>query len=100
MSPPSNSDSKPPSESTDHEHDQLFFVSFGLIVSARFLDVEKIRKAVEGAGGKIAFQTVTKEPLYLLRHYEVEQIVQGDVDQMKELAELHNRKSKERRVEK
>jgi hypothetical protein len=60
-------------------------------------DVAKIRAAIENADGKIAFQTVSGGPLYLLRHYEVEQIIQGDLDR---LVEVHNRKSKERRVEK
>jgi hypothetical protein len=66
-------------------------VSFGLVVSARMADVAKIRAAVENAGGKIAFQTVSSGPLYLLRHYEVEQIIQWDIDHL-----VHNRKLKER----
>lgn len=95
MSPTSNSDSTLASESADH--DLAFYVSFGLIISARMADVAKIRAAIENAGGKIAFQTVSGGPLYLLRHYEVEQILQGDIDH---LVEVHKRKSKERRVEK
>ena len=91
MSPTSNSDSTLASESAD----QGFYVSFGLIISARMADVAKIRAAIENGGGKIAFQTVSGGPLYLLRHYEVEQILEGDVDH---LVEVHKRKSKERRM--
>jgi hypothetical protein len=58
-------------------------------------DVPKIRDAVERLGGKIAFQTVTTSELFLLRRYQVERILDGDLDQ---LAELHKRK--QRRVEK
>jgi hypothetical protein len=73
------------------------FLSFGLIVSARKEDEIGLRKAIEKAGGKIVFQTVTTAPLYVLRHYQVEQILQGEVSW---LQAVHDRKSKERRVEK
>jgi hypothetical protein len=86
-----------PTQASASQADRQFYVSYGMIVSARLGDVEKIRAAVEGLGGKIVFQTVTSAPLYLLRHYQVEQILQGDVSQLRE---AHNRKSKERRVEK
>jgi hypothetical protein len=82
---------KPPSEASA---DRQFFVSFGLIISTRLVDVEKIRQAIQGLGGKIAFQTVTTAPLYVLRHYQVERAIQGDLS---ELVELH--KKKLRRVE-
>ena len=82
---------------SDSQADRQFFVSYGVIISARLADVESIRKAIEEAGGKLAFQTVTSAPLYLLRHYQVEQILQGDLSH---LAEVHSKKSKERRVEK
>ena len=91
-----SSEPSPPSESPAQQ-DRQFYVSFGLIVSARLGDVEKIRSVVQGLGGKIVFQTVTSAPLYLLRHYQVEQILQGDVSQLRE---AHSRKQKERRVEK
>jgi hypothetical protein len=92
LSPTSNSDSILASVSADLG----FYVSFGLVLSARLADIPKIRKAIERLGGKIAFQTVTKEDLFLLREYQVERILDGDLDQ---LAELHKRKQ-ERRVEK
>jgi hypothetical protein len=76
--------------------DMGFYISFGLVLSARLVDVPKIREAIERLGGKIAFQTVTKEDLFLLREYQVERILDGDLDQ---LAELHKRKQA-RRVEK
>ncbi len=94
MRPPSTLETTPSSASAE---DQQFFVSFGLIVSARMADVAKIREAIERLGGKIAFQTVSSGPLYVLRHYQVEQILQGDIGQ---LAEVHSRKQKERSVKK
>jgi len=86
--------SKSPSES---QADREFYVSYGLIMSVRLVDVDRIRGAVEQLGGKIAFQTVTPAPLYLLRHYEIEQILRGDRAQLLQLREVHDRKSKERR---
>lgn len=86
---------QPSSPSESSIQDRQFYVSFGMIVSARLGDVEKIREAVEALGGKIIFQTVTSAPLYLLRHYQVEQILQGDVSLLRE---AHDRKSKERSV--
>lgn len=84
----------PPSESAA---DRQFYVSYGLIISTRMGDVEKIREAVQELGGKIVFQTVTSAPLYLLRGYQVEHILQGDVS---ELLEAYTRKQKDRRLEK
>ena len=77
--------------------DRQFYVSLGLIVSIRLGDVEKIREAIQDLGGKIAFQTVTPAPLYVLRHYQIEQILRGDLSHIRE---IHERKSKERRLEK
>jgi len=77
--------------------DQQFYISFGLVVSARLADVAKIRDAVERLGGKIAFQTVSNGDLFLLRRYQVERALAGDVSQLRE---IHNRKSGERRNEK
>jgi len=71
--------------------DQQFYVSFGLIVSARMADVARIREAVERLGGKVAFQTVSSGPLYVLRHYQVEQLLRGDTSWLRE---VHSRKSK------
>jgi hypothetical protein len=82
----------PPSES---EADEQYFIGVGMIVSVRKCDVEKMRAAIEDVGGRIEFQTVTPAPLYVLRHYQVEQILRGDVSWLKE---IHDRKSKERAV--
>jgi hypothetical protein len=92
LSPTSSSDLLLASVSADLG----FYISFGLVLSARLADVPRIREAIERLGGKIAFQTVTKEDLFLLREYQVERILDGDLDQ---LAELHKRKQA-RRVEK
>jgi len=91
------------SSTVDHDpasvssEDQQFFVSFGLIVSARLADVARIREAVERLGGKIAFQTVSNGDLFLLRRYQVERALAGDVSQLRD---IHNRKTGERRNEK
>jgi hypothetical protein len=72
--------------------DRDFYVSYGLIVSARLSDVEKIRQAVEASGGKIVFQTATTAPLYLLREYQVDEVLDGDISQLREIHEKKNRR--------
>ena len=81
--------------SLEEARDRDFYVSYGLIISARLSGLEKIRKAVEAAGGLVVFQTATTAPLYLLRHYEVEEALQGDLSHLQEIHE-----KKRRRVEK
>jgi hypothetical protein len=83
---------KLPSES---QADEQYFIGYGSIVSIRKSDVEKLREAIERLGGKVVFQTTTPAPLYVFRHYQVEQILRGDISWLKE---IHDRKSKERRV--
>jgi len=80
----------------ERKRDGDFFISFGLIISVRHADVEKVRGAAEVAGGKIAFQTTSTAPLYLLRHYQVEEILQGDLSNLRE---IHRKKQMQRRVE-
>jgi len=69
--------------------DGKFYVSFGVIMSVQHADIETVRAAIEGCGGKIVFQTVSKDPLYLLRRNQVEQILNGDTSQ---LSEVHKKK--------
>jgi hypothetical protein len=75
--------------------DQDFWVSFGLIVSVRLSGVEKIRRTIEEAGGQIVFQTTTTAPLYLLRQYQIEKVLQGDVSQLREIYEKKRRRVEE-----
>jgi len=82
---------KPPSVSSE---DLQYYVSVGMIISARPVDVDRIRAAVTASGGKIVFSTVTPAPIYVLRHYEVEKILRGDLG---DLVAIHERKSRERR---
>ena len=84
----------PPSES---EADERYFIGYGSIVSIRKSDIEKLREAIEQVGGKVIFQTTTPAPLYVFRHYQVEQILRGDISWLKL---IHDRKLKDRRVEK
>lgn len=69
--------------------DGNFYVSFGLVISVRQADVETVRAAILEAGGMIVFQTVSDDPLYLLRRKQVERILNGDTSQ---LCEVHKKK--------
>jgi len=75
--------------SDDTSLDGKFYVSFGVIISVQHADVETVRAAIQNCGGKIVFQTVSKDPLYLLRRNQVEQILNGDTSQ---LGEVHKKK--------
>ena len=66
-------------------------------MSVQHADVERIRAAIQECGGKIVFQTISTGALYLLRGYQVEEILSGDLSQLRE---LHEKKQKERRLEK
>ena len=78
---------------SDASLDGKFYVSFGVVMSVQHADVETVRAAIEGCGGKIVFQTVSKDPLYLLRRNQVEKILNGDTSCLKK---VHARKSRER----
>jgi len=65
--------------------DGKFYVSFGVVMSVQDADVETVRTAIQNCGGKIVFQTVSKDPLYLLRRSQVEQILNGDTSQLREV---------------
>jgi len=82
---------------SDASLDRKFYVSFGVIMSVQHADVERVRAAIEGCGGKIVFQTISTGELYLLRRYQVEQILSGDTSQ---LCEVHKKKQEQRMVEK
>lgn len=82
---------------SDASLDGKFYVSFGVVISVQHADVETVRAAIQNCGGKIVFQTVSKDPLYLLRRNQVEQILNGDTSQ---LSEVHRKKQEERRLEK
>ncbi len=74
-----------PQPTSPSEADAGFYVTYGVIISARLADVEKIRAAIEQLGGKIAFQTVSNGELFLLRRYQVERALQGDASQLREV---------------
>jgi hypothetical protein len=92
-------DPKPPTISSGAKSisgsaaDQQFFVSFGLIMSCRLGDVERIRASIQALGGRVVFQTVSNGDLFLFREAQVEKAFSGDLSA---LAEAHKRK--ERRV--
>jgi hypothetical protein len=81
---------------SDASLDGKFYVSFGVVMSVQHAEVETVRAAIQKAGGKIVFQTVSKDPLYLLRRSQVEQILNGDISQ---LGEVHKKKQEQRRVD-
>jgi hypothetical protein len=66
-------------------------------MSVQHADVERVRAAIQECGGKIVFQTISTGELYLLRRYQVEQILSGDLSQ---LCEVHKKKQEQRRLEK
>jgi hypothetical protein len=76
--------------------DGNFYVSFGLVISVRQADVETVRAAVLNCGGMIVFQTVSDDPLYLLRRNQVEKILNGDTSQLRG---VHKKKQEQRRVD-
>ena len=80
---------------SDASLDRKFYASFGVVMSVQHADVERVRAAIEGCGGKIVFQTISTGPLYLLRGRQVEQITQGDVS---DLLVLLSRKTSRNRV--
>jgi len=82
---------------SDASLDGKFYISFGVVMSVQHADVETVRAAIQNCGAKIVFQTVSKDPLYLLRRNQVEQILNGDTSQ---LGEVHKRKQEQRRLEK
>jgi hypothetical protein len=82
---------------SDASLDRKFYVSFGVVMSIQHTDVERVRAAIEGAGGKIVFQTISTGTLYLLRQRQVEEILSGDLSQ---LCEVHKKKQDQRRLEK
>jgi hypothetical protein len=86
--PTISSGSTPPSGSAA---DQNFLVSFGMVISCRLGDVERIRSRIEAEGGRVVYQTVSNGPLFLLTAGKVERILQGDTSA---LAEVHRRKGR------
>ncbi len=74
-------------QTSPSEADAGFYITYGVVISARWGDVEKIRRAIEAEGGKIAFQTVSNGDLYLLRRYQVERALDGDLSQLREVYE-------------
>jgi hypothetical protein len=81
--------------SEDSVKDRSVFISFGLVLSLKLDDVEKVRSWLEGNGAKIVFQTVASSPLFVLREYQVRKAIQGDTSELKEVYQR-----KQRRVEK
>jgi hypothetical protein len=77
------------------EKDRSIFVSFGLVLSLKIDDVEKVRSWLEANGAKIVFQTTGNADLFVLREYQVRRILQGDISQLREIYQR-----KQRRVEK
>ena len=82
---------------SDASLDGKFYVSFGVVMSVQHADVERVRAAIQGCGGKIVFQTISTGTLYLLRQRQVEEILSGDLSQ---LCEVHKKKQEQRRLEK
>lgn len=67
--------------------------TFGLVVSCRWTDQEAIVDAITktGAGGIVIYRIPTTGQLTILRTYQVEKILRGDLS---ELQEIYDRKMK------
>jgi hypothetical protein len=89
VKPPNTISSEPslPSGSPDLQ----FLVSFGVVVSCKLGDVERIRNRIQEQGGRIVFQTTSNGDLFLLRERQVERILLGDTST---LAEVHRKKTR------
>jgi hypothetical protein len=81
--------------SEDSIKDGSVFISYGLVLSLKYGDVEKVRSWLEENGAKIVYQIVASSPLFVLREYQVRKAIQGDSSELKEVYQR-----KQRRVEK
>jgi hypothetical protein len=80
--------------SSESAADREFFVSFGVIMSCRLGEVDRIRESIEIQGGRIVFQTVSNGPLFLLRQGQIDRALAGDLSA---LAEIHLKKRRVRK---
>ena len=67
------------------------FCTLGLILSCRYADVEPIVAAINTIGSKVIYRIPSTGQLFVLRRYEVEKILKGDLT---ELQMLYDRKMK------
>jgi hypothetical protein len=81
--------------SEDSIKDRSVFISFGLVLSLKLDDVEKVRAWLEANGTKIVFQTTSSGDLYLLREYQVRRAIHGDVSQLCEIYQKKQRREEE-----
>ena len=67
------------------------FCTFGLVLSCRYADVEPIVDAIAKIGGKVIYRIPSTGQLFVLRRYEVEKALRGELS---ELQEIYDRKMK------
>jgi hypothetical protein len=67
------------------------FCTFGLVLSCRYADVEPIVDAIAKIGAKIIYRIPSTGQLFVLRRYEVEKVLKGELS---ELREIYDRKMK------
>jgi hypothetical protein len=67
------------------------FCTFGLVVSCRYADQEPIVTAISEIGGKVIYRVPSTGHLFILRAYQIEKALRGDVS---ELQEIYDRKMK------
>jgi len=77
---------KPPTEEAARA-----FCTFGLVISCRYADQEPIVAAITEIGGKVIYRIPSTGQLFVLRRYEVEKVLRGDLS---ELREIYERKMK------
>ena len=65
--------------------------TFGLVISCRYADQEPIVNAITNLGAKVIYRIPSTGQLFVLRRYEVEKALRGDLS---ELQEIYDRKMK------
>jgi hypothetical protein len=67
------------------------FCTFGLVISCRYAEQEPIINAINKIGAKVIYRIPSTGQLFILRRYEVEKALRGDLS---ELQEIYDRKMK------
>jgi hypothetical protein len=65
--------------------------TFGLVISCRYADQEPIVDAISNIGAKVIYRIPSTGQLFILRRYEVEKALRGELF---ELQEIYDRKMK------
>ena len=67
------------------------FCTFGLVLSCRYADLDPIIDAITKIGARVIYRIPSTGQLFILRRYEVEKALRGELS---ELQEIYDRKMK------